>query len=120
MTGVKTRGTETTGGTVNLWDNDLTAVKSTDTEDAETATATTGADGGSADAGTTDDGTSGMDTMKIYLTAIAADTKNTAQVNFDTVSTFDDSETTTTATTLNTLGSTSVSLQLRMMLLFLK
>ena len=109
MTGVKTRGTETTGGTVNLWDNDLTAVKSTDTEDAETATATTGADGGSADVGTTDDGTSGMDTMKIYLTAIAADTKNTAQVNFDTVSTFDDSETTTTATTLNTLGSTPVS-----------
>jgi hypothetical protein len=50
-----------------------------------------------------------MDTMKIYLTAIAADTKNTAQVNFDTVSTFDDSETTTTATTLNTLGSTAVS-----------
>jgi hypothetical protein len=109
MTGVKTRGTETTGGSVNLWDNDLTAVKSTDTTDAETATATTGADGGSADVGTTDDGTSGMDTMKIYLTAIAADTKNTAQVNFDTVSTFDDSETTTTATTLNTLGSTSVS-----------
>jgi hypothetical protein len=50
-----------------------------------------------------------MDTMKIYLTAIAADTKNTAQVNFDTVSTFDDSETTTTATTLNTLGSTTLS-----------
>jgi hypothetical protein len=50
-----------------------------------------------------------MDSMKIYLTAIAADTKNTAQVNFDTVSTFDDSETTTTTTTLNTLGSTSSS-----------
>jgi hypothetical protein len=109
MTGVKTRGTETTGGTVNLYDNGLTAVKSTDNTDAETATATTGADGGSADVGATDDGTSGMDTMKIYLTAIAADTKNTAQVNFDTVSTFDDSETSTTATTLNILGSTSVS-----------
>jgi hypothetical protein len=109
MTGVKTRGTETTGGTVNLWDNDLTAVKSTDTTDAETATATTGADGGSADVGTTDDGVSGMDTMKIYLTAIAADTKNTAQVNFDTVSTFDDSETSTTSTDLNVLGSTAVS-----------
>ncbi len=109
MTGLKTRGTETTGGTVNLWDNDLTAVKSTDTTDAETATATTGADGGSADVGTTDDGTSGMDTMKIYLTAIAADAKNTAQVNFDTVSTFDDSETSTTTTTLNVLGSTALS-----------
>ena len=109
MTGVKTKGTDATGATVNLWDNDLTAVKSTDTTDAETATSTTGADGGSADAGATDDGTSGMDTMKIYLTAIAANTLNTAQVNFDTVSTFDDSETTTTATTLNTLGSTAVS-----------
>jgi len=109
MTGLKTRGTETTGGTVNLWDNDLTAVKSTDTTDAETATTITGADGGSADVGTTDDGTSGMDTMKIYLTAIAADAKNTAQVNFDTVSTFDDSETSTTTTTLNVLGSTAVS-----------
>jgi hypothetical protein len=109
MTGVKTQGTDTTGATVNLWDNDLTAVKSTDTTDAETATATTGADGGSADVGTTDDGTSGMDTMKIYLTAIAANTLNTAQVNFDTVSTFDDSETTTTATTLNRLGSTALS-----------
>jgi hypothetical protein len=50
-----------------------------------------------------------MDTMKIYLTAIAADALSTAQVNFDTVSTFDDSETTTTTTTLNRLGSTSVS-----------
>jgi hypothetical protein len=47
--------------------------------------------------------------MKIYLTAIAANTLNTAQVNFDTVSTFDDSETTTTATTLNRIGSTAVS-----------
>jgi hypothetical protein len=50
-----------------------------------------------------------MDTMKIYLTAIAADADNTAQVNFDTVSTFDESETTTTTTTLNVTGSTSVS-----------
>jgi hypothetical protein len=109
MTGLKTRGTETTGGTVYLYDNDLTAVKSTDTTDAETATATTGADGGTADVGTTDDGTSGMDTMKIYLTAIAADALNVAQVNFDTVSTFDDSETTTTNTDLNVIGTTSVA-----------
>jgi hypothetical protein len=110
MTGVKTRGTETTGGSVNIWDNDLTAVKSTNTEDAETSVSTTtGADGGSLDAGNSDDGTSGMDTMKIYLTAIAADGLNTAQVNFDTVSTFDESETTTTTTYLNTLGSTTNS-----------
>jgi hypothetical protein len=50
-----------------------------------------------------------MDTMKIYLTAIAADADNTAQVNFDTVSTFDESETTSTTTTLNVTGSTAVS-----------
>jgi hypothetical protein len=50
-----------------------------------------------------------MDTMKIYLTAIAADALNTAQVNFDTVSTFDESETTTTTTYLNRLGTTSLS-----------
>jgi hypothetical protein len=110
MTGLKTRGTDATGGSVNLWDNDLTAVKSTNTVDAETSVSTTtGADGGSLDAGSTDDGTSGMDTMKIYLTAIAADALNTAQVNFDTVSTFDESETTTTTTSLNVLGSTAVS-----------
>jgi hypothetical protein len=51
-----------------------------------------------------------MDTMKVYLTAIAADADNTAQVNFDTVSTETDTETTgTTTTTLNVLGTTSVS-----------
>jgi hypothetical protein len=51
-----------------------------------------------------------MDSMKIYLTAIAADADNTAQVNFDTVSTEDDTETTgTTTTTLNILGTTAVS-----------
>ena len=105
MTGLKTRGTETTGGAVNLWDNDLTAVKSTDTSDGETNKA----DGATGDTGSTDDGTSGMDTMKVYLTAIAADATNTAQVNFDTVSTFDDSETTTTTTSLNVTGSTAVS-----------
>jgi hypothetical protein len=109
MTGLKDQG-GATSATVNLWDNDLTAVKSTNTEDAETSVATTtGADGGSLDAGNTDDGTSGMDTMKIYLTAIAADADNTAQVNFDTVSTFDESETSTTTTSLNVTGSTAVS-----------
>ena len=110
FTGLATRGTETTGGSVNLYDNDLTATKATNTADAETATATTGADGGTADVGTFDDGTSGMDSMKIYLTAVAADALNTAQVNFDTVSTEDDTETTgTTTTTLNILGATTVT-----------
>ena len=50
-----------------------------------------------------------MDSMKIYLTAIAADALNTAQVNFDTVSTEEDTETTgTTTTTLNIIGATSL------------
>ena len=58
--------------------------------------------------GSFDDGTSGMDTMKVYLTAIAADSDNTAQVNFDTVSSEVDTETTgTSTTTLNVLGTTS-------------
>ena len=48
--------------------------------------------------------------MKIYLTAIAADADNTAQVSFDTVSSEDDTETTgTTTTTLNVLGATTSS-----------
>jgi hypothetical protein len=51
-----------------------------------------------------------MDTMKVYLTAIAADSDNTAQVNFDTVSSEVDTETTgVSTTTLNVLGTTSVS-----------
>ena len=48
--------------------------------------------------------------MKVYLTAIAADSDNTAQVNFDTVSSEVDTETTgVSTTTLNVLGTTSVS-----------
>jgi hypothetical protein len=109
MTGLKDQG-GATSATVTLYDNDLTAVKANNTADAETATATTGADGGTADAGSFDDGTSGMDSMKIYLTAIAADADNTAQVSFDTVSSEDDTETSgTTTTTLNVLGATTSS-----------
>jgi hypothetical protein len=89
-----------------MYDNDLTAVSASNTSDGETNKA----DGASGDAGSFDDGTSGMDTMKVYLTAIAADADNTVQVNFDTVSTETDTETTgTTTTTLNVLGTTSVS-----------
>ena len=105
MTGLKDQG-GATSATVNLYDNDLTAVSASNTSDGETDKA----DGASGDAGSFDDGTSGMDTMKVYLTAIAADADNTAQVSFDTVSTETDTETTgTTTTTLNVLGATSSS-----------
>ena len=107
MTGLDDFGT-TTEPAFNLWDNDLTATKATNTYDGETATSTTGADGGTADAGTFDDGTSGMDTMKAYLTAMAAEADADGYAGFDTVSSEDDTETTgTTTTTLNILGPTS-------------
>ena len=103
MTGLKDQG-GAASATVNMYDNDLTAVSASNTSDGETNKA----DGASGDAGSFDDGTSGMDTMKVYLTAIAADADNTAQVSFDTVSTETDTETTgTTTTTLNVLGATS-------------
>jgi len=87
-----------------MWDNDLVATSASNTSDGETNKA----DGASGDLGSFDDGTSGMDSMKVYLTAIAADADNTVQVNFDTVSTETDTETTgTTTTTLNVVGATS-------------
>ena len=109
MTGLDDFGT-TAEPSFNLWDNDLTATKGNDTWDGETATATTGADGGTADAGSWDDGTSGMDTMKAYLTAMAAEADADGYAGFDTVSTFDNtdaSETATVSTSLNILGPTS-------------
>ena len=105
MTGLKDQG-GATSATVNMYDNDLTATSASNTSDGETDKT----DGASGDLGSFDDGTSGMDSMKVYLTAIAADADNTVQVNFDTVSTETDTETTgTSTTTLNVLGSTTVS-----------
>jgi len=105
MTGLKDQG-GATSATVNMWDNDLTATSASNTSDGETDKA----DGATGDNGSFDDGTSGMDSMKVYLTAIAADADNTVQVNFDTVSTETDTETTgTTTTTLNVIGATAVS-----------
>jgi hypothetical protein len=109
MTGLKDFGT-TTEPSFALYDNDLTATKGSDTYDGETATATTGADGGTADAGSWDDGTSGMDTMKVYFTALAAEADSDGYAGFDTVSTFDNTDasaTATVSTTLNVLGPTS-------------
>jgi hypothetical protein len=109
MTGLDDFGT-TAEPAFALYDNDLTATKGNDTWDGETATSTTGADGGTADAGSWDDGTSGMDTMKEYLAALAAEADSDGYAGFDTVSTFDNtdaSETATVSTTLNVLGPTS-------------
>ena len=109
MTGLKDFGT-TVEPSFALYDNDLTATKGSDTYDGETATSTTGADGGTADAGSWDDGTSGMDTMKIYLTAMAAEADADGYAGFDTVSTFDNTDASATAsvsTTLSVLGPTS-------------
>jgi len=105
MTGLKDQGGATSAD-VNLYDNDLTATSATNSTDGETDKS----DGATGDAGTYDDGTSGMDSMKIYLTAIAADSDNDAQVSFDTVSSEDDTETTgTTTTTLNIIGATTAT-----------
>ena len=109
MTGLDDFGT-TAEPSFALYDNDLTATKGSDTWDGETATSTTGADGGTADAGSFDDGTSGMDTMKAYFTALAAEADSDGYAGFDTVSTFDNtdaSETAAVSTSLNVLGPTS-------------
>ena len=109
MTGLDDFGT-TVEPAFNLWDNDLTAVTGSDTWDGETATSTTGADGGTADAGSWDDGTSGMDTMKPYLAALAAEADADGYAGFDTVSTFnntDASENAAVTTSLNVTGPTT-------------
>jgi hypothetical protein len=105
MTGLKDFGT-TVEPSFALYDNDLTATKGSDTYDGETATSTTGADGGTADAGSWDDGTSGMDTMKIYLTAMAAEADADGYAGFDTVSTFDNTDASATATVSTSLSVT--------------
>jgi len=77
---------------VNIYDNDLTATKLTNTDDGTTDVD----DGEAGDKGTiTTD--SGMDTLSDYLTAVAADADSAAAVYFDTVESYvdeDDSETT--------------------------
>jgi len=87
-----------TAPSANVYDNNLTATKATDSSDGETDK-TSGASG---DLGSFDDGTSGMATLKSYLTHVVADADFAGYVSFDTVSTADDTETAgTTTTTLN-------------------
>ena len=99
FTGLADDGAETTPTPgVTIWGNALVAVSAANTSDGETDKA----DGLATDLGSFDDGTSGMDTLKTYLTHIAATSGSTAFVTFDTLSTETDTETTgTTTTTLN-------------------
>ena len=99
FTGLADDGAETTPTPgVTIWGNALVAVSASNTSDGETDKA----DGLATDLGSFDDGTSGMDTLKTYLTHIAATSGSTAFVSFDTVQTETDTETTgTTTTSLN-------------------
>jgi hypothetical protein len=99
FTGLADDGAETTPTpAVTIWGNALVAVSAANTSDGETDRA----DGLATDLGSFDDGTSGMDTLKTYLTHMAATAGTTAFVTFDTVETETDTETTgTTTTSLN-------------------
>jgi hypothetical protein len=68
---------------VNIYDNDLTASKLTDSSDGTTDVA----NGKSGDLGSVTS-SSGMSTLKTYLTAVAADADSAAAVYFDTVESF--------------------------------
>jgi len=77
---------------VNIYNNDLTATKLTDSDDGTTDVA----NGKAGDLGSVTS-TSGMSTLKTYLTAVAADADSLAAVYFDTVESFiaeNDAETT--------------------------
>jgi hypothetical protein len=105
FTGLADDGSDTTPE-ANVYNNNLTAVKATDSSDGETDK-TSGAAG---DLGTFDDGTSGMDTLKTYLTHVVADSDFAGYVSFDTVSTVEDTETPgTTTTTLNVTYSSNTT-----------
>jgi len=83
--------------TVNIYNNDLTATKATDSSDGDT----NAADGASGDLGTFTT-ESGMATLKEYLTAVDADADGTAYVFFDTVESYvNESDTETTDLTWN-------------------
>jgi len=80
-------GTGATAAAANIYDNDLTAVKSTDTYDTAVADDATEAHT-TADTGTYDNGTSGMGGLQTYLDAIVtAGTTATNAVFFDAVTT---------------------------------
>ena len=97
FTGLSDDGGDTTPA-ANVYDNNLTATKATDSSDGDTDIAS----GAAGDLGTFDAGDSGMATLKTYLTHVVADSDFAGYVAFDTVSTNDNTETAgTTTTTLN-------------------
>ena len=97
FTGLGDDGGDTTPA-ANVYDNNLTATKATDSSDGDTDIAS----GAAGDLGTFDAGDSGMATLKTYLTHVVADADFAGYVAFDTVNTVDDTETAgTTTTTLN-------------------
>jgi uncharacterized protein YqfB (UPF0267 family) len=84
FTGLADDGAETTPTPgVTIWGNALVATSASNTSDGDTNRAA----GLATDLGSFDDGTSGMDTLKTYLTHIAATSGSTAFVTFDTVQT---------------------------------
>ena len=99
FTGLADDGAETTAsaGDVTIWGNALVAASASNTVDSDLSTAKTD-DGQADDEGSFDDGTSGMDTLKTYLTHIAATSGSTAFVTFDTLSQETDTETTGVST----------------------
>jgi len=103
FTGLADDGAETTPTPgVTIWGNALVAVSAANTTDGETQRA----DGLATDLGSFDDGTSGMDSLKTYLTHIAATSGSTAFVTFDTLSSEVDTDwvSTTTGTATTTLN----------------
>ena len=113
-------GTGATAAAANIYDNDLTAVKSTNTYDADIGTANTTAKAAlehtTSDTGSYDNGTSGMGGLQAYLDAIVtAGTTATNAVFFDAVTTEVDgaedsaNDVTTTPGDASTLNSASWS-----------
>jgi len=78
---------EQLGKPVNIYNNDLTASKFTDTVDTVTTPASAVANGGVSDIGAITT-TSGLNTFKAYFTKVDADADSSAAVYFDTVDSF--------------------------------
>ena len=76
--------TSSVNPTVDVYDNDLTASQASDTDDGLSQYSIDGTNDAS-DLGSYTT-TSGMNTLKTYLTAVAANAKNDSAVHFDTVS----------------------------------
>ena len=96
FTGLKDDGAATSP-VVYVYDNDLTAVKSTDKDDGDTEAAS----GATGDLGSYDAGTSGMATLSTYLGHVDGSATLGAYVSFDTVSTAVNNENDADTTTLN-------------------